>query len=163
MTKRKTVSFGKIDFYGTGRKINAADAEIELRDTENGPELAICGNVWNARHTDIVSGGQNLDEMAKHIKSAKFREIHRLWKLYHLNSMHAGTEAQDRIVSEHFKDSRYDYGEACEALKEAGLYEDHGYRYGTAWLYREIPDEDLRKIEELIADIEPPETGEDAQ
>lgn len=150
--KKKTISFGKIDFYGTGRKINAADVEIELRDSKNGPELAICGNVWNARHTDIVSGGQNLDEMAKYIKSAKFKEIHRLWKLYHLNSMHAGTEAQDKIVNEHFKDSRYDYDEACRVLKEAGLYEDNGYRYGSGWLYREIPNEDLKKIEELMAE-----------
>lgn len=150
MTKK--INFGKIDFYGTGRKVNAADVEIELRDTKNGPELSIRGNIWNGRHTDIVSGGQNLDEMAKYIKTPKFKEIYRLWKLHHLNGMHAGTEIQESLLDDAFHGRRYDYDEAVEILKDAGIYEDHGYRYGSGWLYRKIPAADLEKIRELMAE-----------
>ena len=145
---RKVIELGKIDFNNSGRKINAVDVEIELRDTNKGPELSICGNIWNSRHTDIVRGGQCLDKIAEYIHSAEFKEIHRLWKNYHLNGMHPGTVRQEAYLKEH-----KDYTCDCEILKEAGLYEDeqeNGYKYGHSWLYREIPEEDLRKINEIL-------------
>lgn len=151
---RKVIELGKIDFYGTGKKINAVDVEIELRSTNKGPELSICGSIWNSRHTDIVCGGQCLDEIAEYIHSAKFKEIYRLWKNYHLNGMHAGTVRQEAYLKEHRKTEPYkDYTRDCEILKEAGLYEDeqeNGYKYGHSWLYRKIPEEDLRKINEIL-------------
>lgn len=69
-----TIDFGKIAFNYSGRKRNAADVEIELRECGGEPtydcngmstghmtpkytELAIVGQVWNSTHTDIVMGG----------------------------------------------------------------------------------------------------------
>ena len=141
---RKKIDFGKHDFFGKGRNVNACDVEIELR--ENGGEetfryvdgkkvytgeitpkyleLSICGNVWNTTHTDIVCGGQCLGEMAKIIKDPKFQKIHEVWKKWHLNGMHAGTPEQEAKI-EWWKSlgNKYDYDKVCEMLKKCGLYE----------------------------------------
>ena len=90
----KIFKFGKIDFNGTGRKINDVTVETELKNTDNGPEFTASGNVWNSAHTDIVMGGQCLDDLAKYIHNPMFKKILRFWKLYHLNGMHPDCEHQ---------------------------------------------------------------------
>ena len=39
---RKTIDFGKIAYNGK-RKINSVDLEVELRETDKGPEFSVCG------------------------------------------------------------------------------------------------------------------------
>jgi len=86
---KKIFDFGKIDYTGTGRKVYPVTVEMEYREKDNGEKvLSICGNVWNTRRTDIVCGGQCLDTIARYIKTPLFKQIFRLWKLYHLNDMH---------------------------------------------------------------------------
>ena len=87
---KKIFSFGKIDYYGTGRKINLVEIEINLKDTEKGPVFTASGNVWNFTHTDIVAGGQCLDYLAtfpeiKHNKT--FKTILDMWEKHHLKSL----------------------------------------------------------------------------
>lgn len=140
---KKVFNFGKIDFYGNGRKINAVSVEMRY---ENG-RLAICGDIWNAHHTDCVSCGQNLDTIREYVSDPTFLELYDLWKNWHLNDMHAGTEAQEKILKEYFTDGkRYDYETACNVLGAHGMLTDYNYihngkpyRYGTAWLKRDIP------------------------
>lgn len=155
---KRTIEFGKIAYYGN-RKINAVSIDIELReqerDGEKYEELSICGDIWNAPRTDIVCGGQCLDEIARYIKGSLFKEIYRYWKLYHLNGMHAGTEEQDAAIEAwKAQGNQYDYTKVCDYLKEIGLYEveykGKPYRYGSAWLHREIPEADLARIKEII-------------
>jgi hypothetical protein len=93
----KVFNFGKIDFNGTGRRINAVDVEVELKDTDKGPEFSASAEVWNGPHTDIVMGGQCLDELAKHIHAPEFKKILRFWRLYHLNGMHPECEHQHAL------------------------------------------------------------------
>lgn len=148
----KTFNFGKIAYTST-RKINTVDVEMELRYTDKGPELSICGNIWNGRHTDIVMGGQCLDEMNKieaiHGNSL-FQELYRLHSLYHLNSLHAGTVKQEDAL--HNSGKRFhNYDDQCKYLESVGLLYDGDYKYGTAWLYREIPENDLNKIKSMLA------------
>ena len=143
---KKVISFGKIA-YNSNKKANEVTIEIELRGDKQ-PVLSICGNVWNCRHTDIVMGGQCLNELQKYFTNNwKFMEIYRLWNLYHLNDLHAGTIAQEKLLKEY---GIHDYKEACDLLEKHNLYEDNGYRYGSDWLYREIPGEDLARIKEII-------------
>ena len=105
-TFRKFFTFAKVDYNHTGRRINAADLEVEYRlevKYQNGVpslywEYSACGRVWNNRHSDIISGGQNLESMAKFsaIRNDKnFSEAFSLWKMYHLNGMTAGSPAQE--------------------------------------------------------------------
>ena len=223
---KKTISFGKVDYLNHGRRDCEATVDIELRTRDDGrPELSICGGIWNARHTDIYSGGQNLDTIAEYIKTPLFREIYRFWKLYHLNGMHpecehqadqgwrqaageyvdifrykltreassAQTKLKDAIIDAARIGKTYQTTPAEMRLlsleyfikrpqeltaEEAEFYapngqerrmkgwvrpDEHpngilgkpcpvcGYKYGTGWKYAEIPNDDLNRIKELIA------------
>ena len=170
---KKTINLGKIAYYGN-RKINAVDVEIEVREcggdqivkrdcgfdtlvgyTPKYMELSICGNIWNSRHTDIVCGGQCIDEIAKYIKTPLMQKIETIWKRWHLNGMKAGTPEQEVAVKKYRAEHgrRYDYTELCEYLKQIGLYEveftgktvgrmyDHEpYKYGHAWIIEDLPE-----------------------
>lgn len=159
-------SFGKIDYYGNGRKSNEVEIEMQLKDGV----FTASGSIKNARGTDSVSVGQNIDEIADLMKDNKdVQEIHSLWKKYHLNQTHAGTEKQEEAL-EKFKGERkaiaeqmnkgkqYDWEKVDERdyevtkklLENHNLLKDNGYEYGTGWLKREIPDDDKRRIISLI-------------
>ena len=180
-----TVKFGKINARGTGKRY-AAEVTIELRErggektytVQNGEkvytgnttpvytELSICGTVWNQPHTDCIMGGQCLDDMYPYLKyNALFREIHELWKKYHLNGMHAGTPEQEKAVEQWKQNTgkRYDYTEVCEYLKSIRLYEvmftgctvgrrynNEPYKYGHGWVIQELPGDVLLRIEHII-------------
>ena len=50
----KTFVFPKIAWSGS-RKINQPEIEVKLTMKDNGKlALSICGNIWNAHHTDII-------------------------------------------------------------------------------------------------------------
>jgi hypothetical protein len=152
---RKEFTFDKVA-YTSSRRVNQPVIEMELRgvDTDK-PELSICGELWNATHTDIVMGGQCLDEMKKFKElrfNTLFKKLYKWWKLYHLNDMHAGTVKQEQALDDAKKSGVkiYSYDDSCKYLESIGLLEDDGYKYGSAWLYRQIPDDDYKEILELL-------------
>jgi len=183
MNLRKKVCFGKIDLYNTG-KCYPAEVVIELRERggeptftiENGEkiptgettpiyyEFSACGTVWNTRKTDCILGGQCLDDMSKYIKTAEFSKIYKWWKLYHLNSMNAGTPEQTKAVKEwEAQGNKYDYTAVCEMLKTKGLFEipftgktigkeynGELYKYGHGWVINDIPENDLEEIKTYL-------------
>lgn len=94
---KRIFEFGEIDFEGKG-KVNLVTIEMEYKDKRDEKKvLSISGNVWNARKTDVVCSGQCLDTIAEYISDPVFTEIHRLWKLYHLNDMHPECEHQHAL------------------------------------------------------------------
>lgn len=146
---RKTINFGRINYNGTGRRYPVS-VDIELKDNHDGKPVFTASAMIGAR-----CGGQCLDEVAKHLFDPTFKKIYRFWKLYHLNDMHAGTEEQEKAVSEwKASGNKYDYTAVCEYLKSIGLYEvdlnGEKYKYGHSWLYREIPADDLAEIKALF-------------
>lgn len=157
----KRFNFGKIAYKG-GRKINAVDVDVCYGEEDGHKTFAASARVWNMTHTDIIVGGQCLDDIAEFVKDEKFNEILRLWKLYHLNDMHPGTREQEEALEEAVKEGKLEnryasnYTNCCEYLKSIGLYEvEHEgkpYRFGTGWLIWDIPEADIKKIEELLAD-----------
>lgn len=159
---RREISFGKVDGYGHGRRTCEVTLEVELRENNEGkPVFSVCGNMWNNRHTDVIWGGQCVDDIAKQFEEIRnnglYMEIMGLWEKYHLNDMHAGTPEQEKAVKElrERNNGRYlNYDEICLHLKWMELYEvelnGESYRYGSAWLYEEIPEKDLRRIKEII-------------
>ena len=71
--KHKTFNFGKIDYNQTGKKINLVTIEI----TFNGTKFTASGNVWNSKQTDLISCGQNLDELYNYFdKNSLFLKIY---------------------------------------------------------------------------------------
>ena len=146
---RKTFDFGKIDFYGKGRKINKVEVTIELTEDECFRASAM---VWNSKHTDCKIGGQCLDEIAQYIKgNATFDKIYKYWDLYHLNDMHPGTEKQEEALEKAgITNWANDYYNVCDYLKSIDLLYDDGYKFGTGWLKRSIPDDVVRDIRNLL-------------
>lgn len=148
----KTFVFPKIAFNGT-RKINTPEVEIALACDNGKYEFSACGSIWNSKHTDIIAGGQCLDTMYKYLKHDKlFKEIYRLWRAYHLNGMRSGTIKQEQALDDAEKAGvrLLDYNDSCKYLESIGLLEDDGYKYGTKWLYRAIPEDDLNVIKNLL-------------
>lgn len=96
------------------------------------------------------------------VDSSVYSFLIQMWKKYHLNDLHAGTPEQEKCLDEHREVCElhevaygYDhYTACCETLKEYGLYEvdldGKPYKYGHAWLYRPVPDDDLAKIRYVL-------------
>ena len=147
---KKILDFGKIDYNGSGRKNCKVTIEVNLKEKEKGLCLSICGNIWNPRETDIYCGGQCYDTIAEFFPhNKKVKRIIEVWKKYHLNDMKAGTPKQEAFIEQWRKENNvtgWAYEEICEALKAAGIYEDNEYKYGSSWLFEEIP---VNIIEEI--------------
>lgn len=97
--------------------------------------------------------GQCLDSLDKYMQdSTLWKIIYRLWKEYHLNNLHAGTQKQEQILKEVFGELlvTMDYKDKCDCLAENGLFEDNGFKYGHGWYYKEIPSDDLAMIKAII-------------
>lgn len=151
----KVFNIGKIDYYGRGRKINPVSVEVEFKERDGKPTFSAMATVYNQTKTDCVACGQCLDSIAKRTNDKTFMEIYRLWKLYHLNDMHAGTVEQEKAVDAwRANGNTYDYKAVCDYLKSIGLYEveynGEPYSYGHKWLYWAIPDDDLKAIKALF-------------
>lgn len=158
---KRTISFGKIDGYGNGKKSHEVTIEISLDENDpQKPKFTVCGNVWNIRGTDIIMGGQCLDSLLPYFKDNKlFVEIHRLWKNYHLNDLKPGTPEQMKCIEDH-KDEIDEndgwYYKELNLLKKYGLdvvlVDGEPYKYGSGWLYSEIPQKELETIKKIITD-----------
>jgi len=142
---RNILKLGKIDYNNSGRKINMAQIEWDLKDGR----FSMSGGVWNSRGTDYIACGQMVDEIARFFPgNKKLQRMVAIWHRYHLNDMKAGSPRQELFVAgRNSTGIRYDYAETCNALSDAGLLVDseylhngEPYRYGTAWLKESIPD-----------------------
>lgn len=162
METTKTISFGKIA-YNDKKRTNLVTVEITLKEDKNGrPVFSASANVWNNRKTDIYMGGQCLDTIYEDYKYQLsdlplYEEILGLWERNHLNDLNAGTKEQTAAIEAwEAEGNKYDYTEACEYLKSIGMYEvqqgETMYKYGHGWVYREISEDDLKAIREILKD-----------
>lgn len=83
----KKFYFGKIAYSGSIER-ESVEVTVRYEKREKGYVFSASGNIWNNNHSDIRCGGQCLDTIAEYIDNPVFKEIHELWKLYHLNDMH---------------------------------------------------------------------------
>ena len=129
------------------RKISFIDAKnvkctvyIEIADGR----LSMSGDYGN-------SYGQIVDNIKP--KTNAQQELVDIWNEWHLNDMHSGTEKQEEALYKHFGNKNVDYVEQCEYLKSIDLYEDNGYKYGTSWLVRELPEDIVDTLENIIEEL----------
>ena len=86
------------------------------------------------------SGGQNLDqfeaitEFSNRWSAGELSEILAIWRAYHLNDLTSHCAHQDRAI-------KWDAVQPCSVT---------GYKAGSAWLYRPIPDATLITLTGLI-------------
>jgi len=155
---KRTISFGKYAYYNKRRE-NEITVEIEvkirdkavdyetLEEVKDVPEVSICGNIWNGIHTDVISGGQNIDEIADIIGTHRIQRIQEIWNEYHLNDLKAGTKTQMEALKNFKKSDNYEfYTDEANYLKSLGLFEDRGYKYGHGWLYMPVPEEIIKEL-----------------
>lgn len=146
----RTFDFGKIDYRGTGRRLNRVEVTVELNDDH----VSVTGVIWNSRMTDALTCGQIHDDLDGFFKgNPTWSVLSFLWNQYHLNDLHPGTPRQEALVK------GLDYNRACSLLKAKGLYvvpaseadpyrkwpthRGQSYRYGHEWLTWPIPEDIL--------------------
>lgn len=123
MKKVKVFSFGKIAYYGK-RRINEVTLEIELRDWNGYPEFTACVSIWNNIHSDVVAGGQMIDdlynEFARFRGSVLYKTIMQLWEKYHCENV-SNIPADDKeLIDLLFSDKdRKEIVEILESRKAA--------------------------------------------
>ena len=163
---KKTFGLGKIDYSGRGRAVNRVTIEAELKQTKNLSfttdiepikeyyTFSASANIWRGDNRDIEAGGQMVDEAASYFPNNEVAQrLKEIWKTYHLNDLNAGTEKQSGYIEEYKKANpewRYDYTAACNILEEADLLMDRGYKYGSKWLVRPIPETIVEEITDLL-------------
>lgn len=136
-----TISFGKIGYSNPKRKNNEVEVDIELRDSEDGEVFAASASVWNNLHTDIVAGGQMIDELyTDYFKgNPLFFKIYDIWSKYHLNNCHSGCEHQQELGFEEDVDAHI--GDECPQC---------GHIFGHSWVFNKIPEDVLVDIKGII-------------
>jgi len=102
------------------------------------------------------NGGQCDSEFRKLVPKVKgnkdlLRKILRLWEKYHLNDMVTYSKEQYEYLKKYYPNfKKLSYEEKYEILSKAGLNKE--YKYGSKWLYRPIPEDDLKLIKDLLED-----------
>jgi len=94
-----------------------------------------CGQIYPVK-VDTFAKGWNYGKLAK---------FNSIWAKWHLNYMQSGTPKQMKAL----KGKDLDYTKAVEYLTELGIYEDNGYKYGSAWLRVEVPQDAITFLEAL--------------
>jgi len=162
-----TISFGKVDYNGTGKKIQEITIDISLKRKKEGVTLSISGGIGNH------CWGQCLDEMLPFLATNKlFLSVYRLWNLYHLNDIRAGCIHQRKAGWEEKRidpkelpgghSNRDDRGVLATWVNpnehKDGLLTKPcpkcGYKYGSKWLFEEIPEDDIREAVRIIRQVD---------
>lgn len=118
--------------------------------------IVISGGVWDHMHKDYMMRGQCLDTLVELMPDNEIlKVVHPIWKEYHCNNLHAGTQKQEEALLLYFTEieEKYDYDKAKEYLSVIGLYEDRGYKYGSSWLLKPVPDEVLQRLITVLAPV----------
>ena len=147
----KRISFGNVSVKGgKSGKYFALSVRIALYGKMSRPTFTAMASV-GARFS-----GQCLDDVV--CNDPLFVAIRRLWKAYHLNDMHAGTVEQEACLKAARNSGELigsDLDDEVKCLKAKRLYivkvDGKPYRYGSGWLYRSIPKEDIKIIRRILA------------
>jgi len=156
----------KVDGTGNGIKDNAVDISWELyKNSRDEICFTMSGMIWNRLKTDCISAGQNIDTVRKLCGfNPVVKQMHTVWKEYHLNDMQAGSPRQEgfKLALNYMRSlsgsPNISYDDLTHALAKCNLLVDWsyvnpntgnlGYKYGSAWLTKEIPEQVIEIIQE---------------
>jgi len=142
-----------------------------IKVTEDGC-LAISGVVGPTKSGNCQSAGQIVHAVGS-IENAKLagkwnpkmlKEFVKIWKDWHLNDLTAGSPKQEAFIRKYIDEGNsFDYKTVCGLMKEEGIYVDESfihegkpYRYGTAWLKRELPESVVSFLASLPESVKQP-------
>lgn len=157
-TREHRLYLGKCDYNNSGRKNCKAFITWKL---ENG-RFSMSAEIWNPCESDCYMCGQCVGAVAKYFpRNLIARRMVEVWCEWHLNDLTAGSPAQRAFLKSNpvvFTYPETHYGKACAMLAAAGLSPDpehvrdgKPYKYGSAWLMRELPADVIAEIESWSA------------
>lgn len=158
---KTTILIGK---YAPGAS-RLANCPVELtveisNQNGKGDELSIQANVWMVSRRDIYAGGQLRENVRDYltkplIGEEKLARILEIWDRWHLNGLQAGCEHQrargwgkteltlpssEKKLSGWVYPTEHPEGVLCKPCPVCG------YKYGSAWLREELPQEIIDEI-----------------
>lgn len=112
---------------------------VHIKFNAENQRLSISGSVYEPNRYDrweMVGGGQCYDQLiADFPRHKQAMRLVQIWKRWHLNDMNAGCEHQQKMGWTSNK-----VGEPCPTC---------GYKYGTAWLFEQVPAEIIDELEAM--------------
>jgi hypothetical protein len=116
---------------------------VDHGTVRNGQRLSLTGET-------VYSAGQIIDDVravvkpAKGLTAADLLELVSIWEEYHLNDMKALCAHQT---------AAYEYSRGYKSLDldAIGACPVSGYRPGSAWLYKTVPDLILARVREILS------------
>jgi len=145
--------------------IGGSNANVYIKVNFNDGNLSISG-VEGPLASGNCRGGCGQIDMSmdeKYISSMNFapgwdaeklKDLLAIWKDYHLNDMNAGSARQEAALKD-CADSGYEARR--KFLEERGLLfddehiiDEKPYEYGTSWIRRDVPQDVLRRLSQLV-------------
>ena len=152
--KEKDLSTQAI-YNGEGELLRIGNKKrtIDNEEVSSYRTLSISGNIGNEQAgqiNDTLRQGLNDPDFDFKNKEA-VKEILDIWDKHHLNDLKAGTRKQETALK-NWKErpSGSSYSEDVEYLKSKKIYNDNGYKYGSAWLVGDIPKDIIGKLDQAI-------------
>lgn len=155
---KKTLLFPTLCLgVGMGQGCKTLEVKIEVRERtfkDYETQQEVIGYEFSACGSGIGWHGQCLDRFKEKAEQyiidesrrELFNRVLEIWNEYHLNCMIAGTRKQEECLKEYKANNKYDYTKACKYLEEHDLLVDNGYKYGSAWLGKQIPTEIMDEV-----------------
>ena len=145
-------AFEKKSFVGL-----TPEGRLSIHIDWDGKNLSITGSEGRDHGGQIIMSPWDLQQYAEGYSPEVVAQLRDIWERWHLNDLQAGSPAQTAYLEANPITDRSDhYTKACEALKAAGLNPDPNYihdgkpyRYGSAWLRIEVPEDALQFLHAL--------------
>ena len=119
----------------------------DMHDVEGVWSFSMSGTTASGtgRH---LGGGQNMDDLRASTGRNGIDTSHlvALWERNHLNDLHAGTARQELVVN----GLRLLRPNASYAELYPQVAGDRGYKYGSAWLYKPVPADDVANVIRML-------------
>ena len=145
--------------YSVYCEINYKDGNLSIAGVEgplpNGNAIGCCGQL----HREL----KDFNAFANGWNQGKVNRFVSVWRKWHLNDMIAGSPAQMEYLESRRATNALEHAVICEELEANDLQPDmhyfhdgKPYRYGTAWLKKEVPDDVIDFLKALpITDQHP--------
>lgn len=103
-----------------------------------------CGPEATGSFGQIVDDVRRITKPAKGLKLSDLADLVDIWETYHLNDMKA-------LCSHQTVKWEYSRGYKSMDLEGIGACPVSGYRPGSAWLYKSVPDSVLARVVEILS------------
>ena len=142
--------------------------EAEIKEYKGQDKKGIDGKpisnykTFSTSASSVNFGGQAYDTISNpnevQLTNISKKDLDRyveLWKEKHLNDLNDATRKQQAIIKQGQKEKKipkdtWNYNASVAYLKSKNAYNDGGYKYGSAWLVRNLGEKEEKEIKEIL-------------